>query len=311
MLDLHGPAIEAFVSTSLTRFATAFPSASVTDQEVLERATREALETLLTCDCAYHDLHHTMLVTDCGQVILRGRMLSEGDLEAREWVHAVVAMLYHDIGYIRGVLRDDRPGSYLVDELGNRVVAPGGATDAFLTPHHVTRSCLYVHERFANDPHLNTETLASHIEMTRFPIPDDPYYSSDDSISALVRAADLIGQMGDPQYLRKLARLFAEFREIGEPTRMLYVSAGDLRDKFPDFFYDQVYPYLGPALRYLSKTREGQQWMANLFHHARGGNGGGARTLFGPESDERDDQRDRKRAATSTFGQKITPLKPR
>jgi hypothetical protein len=308
MLDLHGSAIEAFVSSSLTRFVTAFPSASATEREVLERACREALETLLTCDCAYHDLHHTMLATDCGQVTLRGRMLSEGDISASDWLHAVVAMLYHDIGYIRGVLRDDREGSYLVDELGNRIVAPPGATDAFLTPHHVTRSCLYVHERFADDPYLNTERLASHIEMTRFPVPEDPYYQADDSVSALVRAADLIGQMGDPQYLRKLARLFAEFREIRDTTRQNYTSAGDLRDKFPNFFYDQVYPYLGPALRYLSKTREGQQWMANLFHHARGEVG--SDNLFGPERTPQPSPMAAAKATAQEPRAKITPIKP-
>lgn len=270
MLDLHGPAIEAFVGTTLKRFGTSFPSASTAQRELLERACRESLETLLTCDCSYHDMHHTMLVADAGQVILRGRMLSEGDIRATDWLHAVIAMLYHDIGYIRGVLRQDAEASYVADEMGNRASPPTGSTDAFLTPYHVTRGALFVHERFGNDPDIDVHTLASHIEMTRFPIPADGYYQDDESLSALVRAADLIGQMGDPQYLRKLSRLFAEFQETGDAERLSYTSPGDLREKFPDFFYDQVYPYIGAALRYLSKTREGQQWMANLMHHVHG-----------------------------------------
>ena len=270
MLDLHGPAIDAFVGTSLTRFGTSFPSASNAQRELLERAIREALETLLTCDCSYHDMHHSMLVTDAGQVILRGRMLSNGDITASDWLHAVIAMLYHHIGYIRGVLKQDGNASYQIDEMGTRIDAPMGATDAFLTPYHVTRGCIFIVERFANEPLLNTDILASHIEMTRFPVPADPYYQADDTHSALVRAADLIGQMGDPQYLRKLSRLFAEFRETGDAVRLGYASAGDLREKFPAFFYQQVYPHIGPGLRYLSKTREGQQWMANLFHHVHG-----------------------------------------
>ncbi len=281
MLDLHGPAIEAFVVTSLTRFSNCFPSATDAQRELLERACREALETLLTCDCSYHDMHHTMLVADAGQVILRGRMLSEGDVSASDWLHAVVAMLYHDIGYIRGVLKNDADASYVIDEMGSNVSAPAGATDAFLTPYHVTRGCMFISQRFANEPLLDTQVLASHIEMTRFPVPDEPYYQYDDTLSALVRAADLIGQMGDPQYMRKLSRLFAEFQEIGDAARLDYESAGDLREKFPSFFYAQVYPHLGAALRYLSKTREGQQWMANLFHHAHSEQD--SKTWMGPE----------------------------
>ena len=267
MLDLYGPSIDAFVHKVVDRFGTAFPDAGSLESTLLARAANEALETLLNCDCPYHDVHHTMLVTDAGMAILKGRQLARGDLQASDWLHAVIAMLYHDIGYIRGLLKGDREGSYVADEMGNRAVAKPGATDAFLTPFHVTRSCLYVQERFGPEQLLNTNLLASHIEMTRFPVPEDSYYQDDDTLSALVRAADLIGQMGDPQYLRKLSRLYAEFVETGEAERLGYANAGELRANFPEFFQDSVYPRITTALHYLGKTREGQQWAANLFAH--------------------------------------------
>ncbi|MEM1436006.1 MAG: metal-dependent phosphohydrolase [Pseudomonadota bacterium] len=267
MLDLYGPTIERFVERTLARFSTSFPDAGELERTLLERATAEALELLLSCDCPYHDVHHTLLVTDAGQAILRGRQLVRGDLQASDWLHAVIAMLYHDIGYIRGLLRGDREGSYVADEMGNRAVAPAGATDAFLTPHHVTRSCMYVQERFGPEQLLDTNLLASHIEMTRFPVPADSYYQDTDSLSAMVRAADLIGQMGDPHYLRKLSRLYAEFQETGDDERLGLRNAGDLRASYPDFFEEQVYPSITTALRYLSRTREGQQWAASLYAH--------------------------------------------
>ncbi|MEM6707258.1 MAG: metal-dependent phosphohydrolase [Pseudomonadota bacterium] len=267
MLDLYGPSINAFIGKLEDRFTTSFPDAGQLERALLERAAREALETLLTCDCPYHDVHHTMLVTDAGLSILSGRQLVRGDVQASEWLHAVIAMLYHDIGYVRGLLRGDREGSYVADEIGNRAIPVPGATDAFLTPFHVTRSCLYVQDRFGPEQLLDTNLLASHIEMTRFPVPADSYYQGTDSLSAMVRAADLIGQMGDPQYLRKLSRLYAEFVETGEAERQGYTNAGDLRASFPEFFQDAVYPHITDALRYLSKTRDGQQWSANLFAH--------------------------------------------
>lgn len=267
MLDLYGPAIDRFMERTIARFATSFPDAGELERMLLERATMEALDLLLSCDCPYHDVHHTMLVTDAGQVILRGRQLARGDLTASDWLHAVIAMLYHDIGYIRGLLRGDREGSYVADELGNRTTAPPGATDAFLNPYHVTRSCMYVQDRFGPEQLLDTNLLSSHIEMTRFPVPADSYYQEVDSLSAMVRAADLIGQMGDPQYLRKLSRLYAEFRESGDDRRLGYSNAGDLRASYPDFFEEQVYPRITAALRYLSRTREGQQWTASLYAH--------------------------------------------
>lgn len=267
MLDLYGPAIDRFVERTLARFTTSFPDAGKLEQTLLQRATSEALDLLLSCDCPYHDVHHTMLVTDAGQVILSGRQLARGDLQASDWLHAVIAMLYHDIGYIRGLLKGDREGSYIADEMGHRTLVLPGATDASLTPYHVTRSCLYVQDRFGPEQLLDTNLLASHIEMTRFPVPPEAYYQDVDSLSAMVRAADLIGQMGDPQYLRKLSRLYAEFRETGDDARLGYRNPGDLRSNYPEFFEEQVYPRITAALRYLSRTREGQQWLASLYAH--------------------------------------------
>lgn len=259
--------IEAFIAHCNERYREAFPNRDLGHEDVLDQAARTALETLLGCDCPYHDLEHTLLVTDVGQTILRGKLISQGDVSPHEWLHAVIALLFHDIGYVRGLLRDDGPDSFVIDEDGNRITPPVGATDAYLMPHHVNRSCIFVRERFAGDPNIDVSTVTSYIEMTRFPVPEDRHYQRVDSFAALVRAADLIGQMGDPLYPQKLSRLFSEFVETGEAERLRYANPAELREGFPDFFYSQVYPYITEGLRFLRKTQEGQQWIANLFHH--------------------------------------------
>jgi hypothetical protein len=114
---------------------------------------------------------------------------------------------------------------------------------------------------------VDVDTISSYIEMTRFPVPEDKRYQPTDTFAGLVRAADLIGQMGDPLYVQKLARLYVEFCETGEAARLNYHNAGELREGFPEFFHEHVYPYITEGLRFLRKTQEGQQWTANLFHH--------------------------------------------
>jgi hypothetical protein len=84
----------------------------------------------------------------------------------------------------------------------------------------------------------------------------------------LLRAADLIGQVADINYLRKLPALFDELYEIGMTNTLKYNGAADLRANYPDFFWKKVRPYIGDALRYLRVTQEGQQWIANLYAHA-------------------------------------------
>jgi hypothetical protein len=151
---------------------------------------------------------------------------------------------------------------------GDKVNVPAGATDASMTPYHVARSKLFVRERSGKSLiHLDTAEIEANIEHTRFPVPGEEQHEPTDDFPGLVRAADLIGQLADINYLRKTAALFNEFRETGMSKKLKYESAEDLRANYPDFFWKTVRPYIGDALRYLQVTQEGQQWIANLYAH--------------------------------------------
>jgi hypothetical protein len=80
-------------------------------------------------------------------------------------------------------------------------------------------------------------------------------------------AADLIGQLADPLYLRRLNALYYEFLETGMAERCGYTSPADMIEKYPAFFWENVEPYIGDALGYLELTIEGKQWIANLYSH--------------------------------------------
>ncbi len=264
MFNANKILIDRFVIHTRDSFELLFVSPDPMQLLTLEQAVRTALHTLLNCDCPYHDMQHTLLVADVGQTILRGRQLAEGDLDSHDWLHAMVAMLFHDIGYIRNLLQEDTEESSVVDAEGARVSLPEGASDASITPYHVTRGVLFVQQYFAADSSIDARRVGAYIEMTRFPVPPEPTYQQTASLAGLVRAADLIGQMADPQYRQKLSRLYAEFVETGEARRLGVTSPGDLHDSFPAFFSSQVQPYIGTAVEYLQYTREGQGWLENL-----------------------------------------------
>jgi hypothetical protein len=167
---------------------------------------------------------------------------------------------------VRGICRGDGGGSYVTNLAGDKVTLPEGATDASLTPYHVAQSKLFVRERSAKTlVRLYTAAIEANIEHTRFPVPEDEEHESTDDFPGLVRAADLIGQLADINYLRKQTALFNELRETGMTNKLNYDTVADLRDNYPDFFWKAVRPYIGDALRYLRVTQEGQQWIANLY----------------------------------------------
>jgi len=79
---------------------------------------------------------------------------------------------------------------------------------------------------------LDVERLCRAIELTRFPVPEDRDHAETESEAGLVRAADLIGQLADPAYPRKLAALFCEFRETGVAERLGYRDPADLAERY-------------------------------------------------------------------------------
>ena len=62
------------------------------------------------------------------------------------------------------------------------------------------RSQIVVRQRFAGHALVDGERIAGWIELTRFPVPDDGDHAETNTEAGLVRAADLIGQLGDPLY---------------------------------------------------------------------------------------------------------------
>jgi hypothetical protein len=137
-----------------------------------------------------------------------------------------------------------------------------------MAPYHVARSKLFVRERFTKAlVHLDVAAIEANIEHTRFPVPEDEQHESTGDFPGLLRAANLIGQLADINYLRRQPALFNEFRETGMSNRLNYNGVADLRANYPDFFWTKVRPYIGDGLRYLRITQEGQQWIANLYAH--------------------------------------------
>lgn len=264
MFNPSSVVIEAFLDELVTQYFKLFGNDDAEINELIPHA-RNALEIISNSDAPYHDANHTIMVTLVGLQIIRGKVLLEGNISPADWVMFVISLLHHDIGYIRGICKADRSGQYAINKGGDTIRITAGATDAFLTPYHVDRAKLFISERFKNDELIDVATVCRNIERTRFPVPTAEDHQCCDDIPGLIRAADLIGQLADPQYLRKTSSLFNEFKETGAAEQMHYTNAADVREGYPKFFWEIVSPYIQEGLRFLRRTQEGQQWAANLY----------------------------------------------
>jgi len=234
---------------------------------------RLVLENISNSDALYHDIDHTIMVSLAGQAIIEGKHLREGGVTPRDWMHFMIAVLCHDIGYVKGVCRSDTRDHFATGVGDGLVEISPEGTDVALTPYHVNRSKLFVKERFGSGllqdmtKQLDADLIASYIEMTRFPSPPGEMYKDTRGFGGLVRAADFVGQLGDPDYLRKSPALFFEFQELGLTEKMGYKSPNDMRKNYASFYWESVNDYIQDALVYLRLTEDGKQWIANMHSH--------------------------------------------
>ena len=230
--------------------------------ELIPSLSRLALDCIGNSDALYHNVEHTMLVTLVGYDIMSGRALLM-PTSASDYAHVIAACLFHDIGYVRGILNRDDADGYVIDSRGGKAPRARGSSDAALMPYHVDRSKLFVMNRIANSKLLDAGRITNAIECTRFPPAHN--HEKDNGEGFLVRAADLIGQLGDPHYLRKANALYYEFEEVGMNRQLGFTSPADLTDRYPQFYWSSVSVHIQPAIRYLNVTSSGRQWISTLY----------------------------------------------
>src|SRR5262245_42854138 len=244
-----------------------FGSSHANLADFLPYISRLTLECIGNSDALYHDIEHSMLVTLVGHDILMGRALMR-PTTPRDYSNLILVCLAHDIGYVRGAVQVAGDGEHTAVRNGRTIRPPICSSHAAMAPYHVDRSKLFLIERFHTVEYIDADRIARAIEYTRFPYPSPSNGPTDDlneEEGLLLRAADLIGQLGDPNYMRKANALFYEFEEIGLNKTLGYETPADVVYKYPQFYWNNVAPQIHTAIRYLNVTSSGRQWVANLY----------------------------------------------
>lgn len=188
-------------------------------------------------DLKYHNLDHTVLASQCFVDLAEGRVRHgvQPVFDARTFSLGYAAILLHDSGYLK--TRDDVSG-----------------TGAKYTSSHVNRSCALAASAL---PELGCtpEEIAGvqnairctglNSQIAGIPFRDE----TERLIGCMVVTADYLGQMADPDYPEKLPRLFEEFEESNNFSRVPFEqrpfrSAKELMAKTTAFWRGFALPKL-------------------------------------------------------------------
>jgi hypothetical protein len=261
--------IHRCIQSLLVCYRKHYSHATIQSLELLRSVTHLTLRKITESDAPYHNLEHTVLVTLTGQAILEGKFIQAGDVSAEDWLQTIISLLCHDIGYVKGICQRDSYSNRLFTTATDSAMLylSPEATDASLAPYHVDRGQCFVEETLSQYPGVDVDRVKHNIELTRFPVPPDQLHQDTVCYPGLVRAADLIGQLADPNYLQKTTALFQEFEEIGIHQQLGYQTPEDLRLSYPEFFWTVVYQYIQTGLQYLEVTITGQKIINDLHRN--------------------------------------------
>ena len=101
MLNIQALKINPFREYLVKSFERTF---GTNDQEILNflrTATSISLENIANGDMLYHNVDHTIMVASVGSEIIRGKHLYEGGFCAEEGLAFLLALLCHDVGYVK------------------------------------------------------------------------------------------------------------------------------------------------------------------------------------------------------------------
>jgi len=192
----------------------------------------------LPVDARYHDIEHTMQGTLCLARLLRGRHVAgaQPSLTAHMFELAIIAILFHDTGYLKK--RDD----------------PQGTGEKYTVTHVIRSSDFAVavlEEQGFNGKDIRAVQNMIHCTGVNTNLAAIPFQSDPERVAGFALAtADLLGQMSAPDYVEKLPILYSEFAEAAEFTGdknhfvSSFSSARDLLERTPDFWHAFVLPKL-------------------------------------------------------------------
>ena len=233
---------------------------------LMKDALTTSMEIINGTDALYHNCEHTVMVSLAGQDILAGKIALGDQVSAQQWATYVISLLFHDVGYIKRLLSGDTVDHVVVDQSGATQTLPHGATDAALTLFHVDRGMAFVAQKYASCRLLDVSAILENIENTRFPPPAQVLAApcSRTRWPDMVRAADLIGQLAEPNYLQKLPALYEEYVECGTAQSMGLQDYRGLLIKFPEFFSKVVSNLVAEAFDALAAAPDGARWRESL-----------------------------------------------
>ncbi len=257
--------LEAFIDRLGEDYDRAFPLGVPEERQALLQCARMALRRMTFTNALYTNLTMSLLTTQIAADMLRGRFVHDGNVTSDEWIHFLLAALFHCIGFVRGILPGDDGRRCVVNERGDYLDLDPAHTDGVMIQDGVgmVRSALFVRHFFRVHPIVDGQRLGEMVQAARFPRPDNSLITPD-SWPGLLRGCQSIAVAADPRFTSRMKFFYMQMHEGGVAEQLGYKHAADVQSTFPVTFWRQLLPQVSHVMAYLKYTADGQTWLARM-----------------------------------------------
>ena len=246
-----------------------FSSNNITKAEVIsivKQMSRISFSRFSKSDSLYFSLDHVLNSGKIGLEIIYSIMSKNGTVRDGTIINLMASILFCNIGIIKGVLPTDQIGRYLTSE-DNYLKSSNDGTGSELWKYKKFRSKSFLQSSAYLTAILNEEILSDAIDCSDIFEQNEDKKTNYGMVQQYSRAAQVITLMSSSNYRRSITELFYSAEEGGVLDAVLCTSIGDFRQKFPQFFWNTLFPDIAETVLVLRETDRGRDIISQVYAH--------------------------------------------
>jgi len=226
--------------------------------------SRMALTRMAKSDSLYFSFAHTVSGAKVALEIIRGLYARNGFVRGPEAMNIMCSVLFCNVGIIRGILPGDKRSKFQIQD-GKSVAVKEQSTDSALWKFRTDRSVIFISKEPLLQNVINTDIVTSAIQNT-----DLGKRANQNTLTVTdkyCRATQIISLMSNTNYNKELVRLYWSAKDGGALKDFNFQTLEEFREKFPDYFWNNLYSDAAETISLLNETDKGREIVSSLYAH--------------------------------------------
>ena len=234
--------------------------------KIIKNMGRISFSRFARSDSLYFSLSHTLTAAKIGLEILNSIKCRSGVVRQGFAVNFMAAVLFCNVGIIKGILKEDSLDHFKVSE-AKSVKISEDKTDSILWKYKCFRSCRFIESIPFLNVNINMELVSSAVETSDIMNNSDISSDKIGEIDKYNRATQIVALMAEGNHKRTLTEYYYSAQEAGVMDSQIFPNLGEFKDKWAQYFWDSLYSHVAETILMLRETDQGRNIVSSIYTH--------------------------------------------